>query len=509
LSVGTVLPAHGFLASLAASLDVPPSRYDEAEKRYKSVGEWLGRDDSTLKDLSPDVYVQGSFRLGTPIPPISEGEHYDIDLVCELDASKTTLTQSDLKSMLGVEIGLYAKAHRMTRPEEGRRCWTLQYADGAQFHLDALPAIPDGNRVETLLLERGLDASWASTAIAITDVDHPRYSYRCDDWPHSNPRGYTNWFRSRMKDVFERQREAMALQERASVEEIPSYRVKTPLQQAVQILKRHRDMMFVTDPDDKPISVIITTLAGLAYRSESEVGFALDAILAKMDDYIEYRRGVAWIANPTDAAENFADRWSTNPSRRMRFYDWLAAARRDLSQLTRESNRERLGALGSAMFGERASNAAVSAMGRPATAKLLLERFVPTFRASHRKVAPWPRVRGGEVSIETAMMGRLGFRPQRVYSDGSPLPKNASLTFKASTDIPQPFEVFWQVVNTGAEAAAVNGGLRGGFDKGTVDRGSIVRRESTEYTGTHSIECFIVKSDYLVARSGPFIVNVA
>jgi hypothetical protein len=36
--------------------------------------------------------------------------------------------------------------------------------------------------------------------------------------------------------------------------------VKTPLQQAVQILKRHRDMMFADDPEHKPISVIITTL---------------------------------------------------------------------------------------------------------------------------------------------------------------------------------------------------------------------------------------------------------
>ena len=64
------------------------------------------------------------------------------------------------------------------------------------------------------------------------------------------------------------------------------------------------------------------------------------------------------------------------------------------------------------------------------------------------------------------------------------------------------------MVNSGAEAAQANG-LRGGFDVGSVDRGAIVRREGTEYAGAHTIECFIVKDRHLVARSGPFIVNIA
>ena len=31
----------------------------------------------------------------------------------------------------------------MKEPEEGRRCWTQDYADGAQFHMDTLPALSD------------------------------------------------------------------------------------------------------------------------------------------------------------------------------------------------------------------------------------------------------------------------------------------------------------------------------------------------------------------------------
>ena len=64
------------MEGLAKDIDVPPSLYEEANSRYLSVGNWLGRPTSTLLKYSPDVYVQGSFRLGTPIKPSNDNEHY-------------------------------------------------------------------------------------------------------------------------------------------------------------------------------------------------------------------------------------------------------------------------------------------------------------------------------------------------------------------------------------------------------------------------------------------------
>ena len=82
--------------------------------------------------------TQGSFRLGTAIKPLNESEDYDVDSVCEFKSlGKTKLSQEQVKAKLGVEVKAYAKAQGMTNPvDEGRRCWKLQYADGAQFHLD-------------------------------------------------------------------------------------------------------------------------------------------------------------------------------------------------------------------------------------------------------------------------------------------------------------------------------------------------------------------------------------
>lgn len=282
------VPKHieELLEDLAESLQISPSRYEAAERSYASVGEWLQRDASILRDADPQIYSQGSFRLGTAIRPISEAEDYDVDLVCELSLSKSRLTQENLKLALSQELEAYAKAHGMDLPEEGRRCWTLNYADGAQFHLDTLAAIPDGARKRLLLEQRGLSTKWSESAIAITDRDHPLFLQVTNDWPHSNPKGYSNWFRSRMAVVFEARKRLLAMEERASVEDIPDHKVRTPLQNAIQILKRHRENMFARRSDDKPISIIITTLAAHAYQQESTIGGALYSILEHMDSFI-------------------------------------------------------------------------------------------------------------------------------------------------------------------------------------------------------------------------------
>ena len=66
--------------------------------------------------------------------------------------------------------------------------------------------------------------------------------------------------------------------------------------------------------------------------------------------------------------------------------------------------------------------------------------------------------------------------------------------------------VYWQVVNTGPEASAVKGGLRGGFDRS--NSGPKGRHEETEYVGAHSIQCYVVKGTVCVAKSDPFFVFI-
>jgi hypothetical protein len=89
--------------------------------------------------------------------------------------------------------------------------------------------------------------------------------------------------------------------------------------------------MFEEAPDSAPISVIITTLAAMAYQGESDVASALERILNDMHLYV--RTTVPRVPNPVNPAEDFADKW-TDPNYahhqlEKNFWNWLEAAQRD------------------------------------------------------------------------------------------------------------------------------------------------------------------------------------
>src|SRR3954462_2188812 len=96
--------AEETLEDLADSLAVPESTYEKAAGSYNSLGDFLDRPNSTIRQFAPQVHVQGSFGLGTVVPPVSDAEDYDVDAVCEFRRlTKSETTQQNLKHMLGFE----------------------------------------------------------------------------------------------------------------------------------------------------------------------------------------------------------------------------------------------------------------------------------------------------------------------------------------------------------------------------------------------------------------------
>jgi hypothetical protein len=507
--------ANQLLDDLAEELEIPGSRYEAAIRSYKSVGEWLRRSASAFAQTHVDVYPQGSFRLGTAIRPVTDKEDYDLDIVCEIFYDKELVTQEWIHRQLGEEMKAYAAAHNMTAPERSNRVWTLQYADGAQFHMDVLPSVPDGSRTQAIMRVSGYQTS-GDASVAITDQNHPNFRLRSPDWPVSNPKGYADWFVSKMRVAWQRRLASLREQASVNVAQIPDYKVKTPLQSAVQILKRHRDMRFKGSPELRPRSIIITTLAAHAYQQESTIPEALVSILRRMDQYIETNGDESRIPNPTNDRENFADAWSTNKDLKDAFYDWLDDARLDFNAAAQELDPVRFTDILAPRMGRRLVEASIarSRLLLGSQQRSLVARatapLVELFDAPHRKPVRWPTPPGGStggVAITSARCDRKGFRPFWFQSDRPPLPKRASLIFEAGTNVAPPYRVYWQIVNTGQQARDARG-LRGGFEEVSVVRGHLKREESTLYTGSHSIECLIVKNNYCVARSGPFVVNI-
>jgi len=231
------------LDATVEELDISPEQYEMAVRRYEDLGRWLV--DLGIGD--PDVYPQGSFRLGTVLRPAAGGD-FDIDLVFLRSVAKESITQNELRAQAGhllrAYIGARGAGNGNPALQERGRCWELVYT-GDRFHMDVLPVIPDPDGDET--------------AVLLSDRD-------LFLWQHSNPIGYADWFWSSMGQAVDAASAQLAATLSRDVDDVPRWRVSTILQRAVQLLKLHRATVFQPNPPDQPAPTLLTPLAPPAYR---------------------------------------------------------------------------------------------------------------------------------------------------------------------------------------------------------------------------------------------------
>ncbi len=314
------------LGHMTDDLDVPQPLHDAAEREYNHLGEWLNWDNLGRRLGKSDVYPQGSLRLGTVVKPVTPNGEFDFDIVYVRNLQKQSVTQEELKTSAKEQLGRYVKCRNerdgsnIELVEKGR-CITLNYPN--QFHMDVLPAIPDPDGHSNSKICCGESLLISDREIRL--------------WLPTNPKAYANWFTERTK-IGATKMAAFAAREGVEVEPIRPPHVPTPLQRSVQLLKRHRDAWYATQrkgglaEENRPISIIITTLAALVYEPAGTLLETVQRILGNMQSGIEEREGVLWVANPVVPAENFAEKWQDNPERAKAFRDWLNTASEDIEK---------------------------------------------------------------------------------------------------------------------------------------------------------------------------------
>jgi len=316
------------LEMMAEDLDISQSQYEDAQNKYNAVGHWLAKPESELARFDPRVFPQGSIRLGTVVKPLGRDE-FDVDLVCEMGISSNA-NHKAVYDVVGRQLRQDKTYQGMLEPKN--RCWRLNYA--GQFHMDILPAIPDTSKLNGCLL--------------VPDRD-------LEVWKPSNPEGYAKWFQSRMEVV------RKTLLEYREVEELPkNHAVKTPLQRAVQILKRHRDIIFENNKDDAPLSIVITTLAAKAYGNEPELFDSLMDIITGMPKHLDQVGQYPAVLNPTNPDENFAEKWIEHPERYNKFINWLTRLENDLYRVLEMRSFKAIQGGLVPMFGEKVAEHGVS-----------------------------------------------------------------------------------------------------------------------------------------------------
>jgi hypothetical protein len=293
------------LGSSIEWLDISDRDYRLMVSRYQAIGVAM---DEYWNDSPTDgeVYPQGSMRLGTVTRNIHKNDDIDIDLVARRDLARTSVTQASFKEDVGAALDLFLKKEPEGQPqlEPGKRCWTLKYPG---FHVDVLPALPGEVR--------------GGTGIIITDTTVCR-------WLPSNPIGFASWFHGVM-----REEHRTLIEKRMAIAAVPEWSIKTTLQRTVQALKRHRDIYFTRHLEDRPASVIITTLAAHAYTGGGSLYDVLRAVTTAMPALVEEQNGTYVVSNPAEPEENFADRWRDHPHRAEQFFKWAERAAADFDGL--------------------------------------------------------------------------------------------------------------------------------------------------------------------------------
>jgi hypothetical protein len=103
------------------------------------------------------------------------------------------------------------------------------------------------------------------------------------------------------------------------------------IEQAIQILKRHRDVVFKDNPEWAPISMIITILAAKSYQGERTVKDAVEHIVDRMPQFVNASK--PRIPNPVNPSEDFADRWAAERRYEENFWVWHTTVKAKLANL--------------------------------------------------------------------------------------------------------------------------------------------------------------------------------
>ena len=298
--------------AFAEELNITNTMFENAERAYNALGDYI-KVNNTEWDVN--LVPQGSFALGTVVKPVLTDGQYDVDLIVRV--TSPVMRAETLRKRIYLMLTSHGRYDG--KIENKKPCIRIQYADSSQFHMDIVSAQP-------------IFADPPKLNLAKYDGES------LYDYEPSNPLGYIEWFKQVMN--YERVREErMRYYAKTDVKEIELPYVRTPLQKAVQILKRHRDV-FSEGRNEKyiPSSIIITTLCGLTYNYQMPyaigTGNVYDALQNMFQGFQQFIKrnsnGDYLLPNPSFTTENFLAKWNDDEIYVNEFTAWINKAAQDI-----------------------------------------------------------------------------------------------------------------------------------------------------------------------------------
>jgi hypothetical protein len=431
------LNAH-FKYFLENTVNLNQSRIDDLDARVDAITSFLEKE-PVFGSILNDVIAQGSYAHKTIIKPV-DGKEFDADVLLHVDEQPGWEPKAYVNELCTAfkGNGTYTSIARVKK-----RCVTVDYHD--DFHIDVVPyfEVASGSHYIT---------NRETNQLELTD-----------------PEAFNAW-----------------LLEKNAI-------TKNHLIEVVRLVKYLRDTKGFAIK-----SVILTTLLGEQINEAkvwADPGFYADMPTAllhavgDLDEYLQANPTIPWIADPSGTGENFGDRWNqagySNFRERVHQYAGsIADAYAEPDEAKSIEGWQNI--FGPAFAAPPTTGSSSARLPAVPTTEQWLERDfgIKTIPTSHT------------LRLSARTQRKKGFRHGELSAQGSRVPKGQKILFKVDRcDVPKPYDVYWKVRNTGAEAAKV-GQLRGEIRK---DAGSLTHEESTRYRGSHWVECYVVKDSYCVA----------
>lgn len=401
------------------------------------------KDHEKYKDIHKDTFLSGSYAKHTSIRPVSGDNKRDVDIivVTNYDSSKNSKTVLEELKDILAEKDIYKNATLQTHSVG---------LEMSGISVDVVPVITDEND-ENLYYIADLNSH---------------------DWTISDPKGHKSW----------------------STEVNTSN--NTEYKPLVKIFKWWRRENCPTSnkyPKGITLEKLIADNLGDSSLSTEDffIGTMQNIISAYKEDYVD--KGVnPVISDPSDKVEDNDLLFGYSLDDFVGFINKLEE-HAELLNSEGVSNNIWKKVLGT----EFPSDTSTTNSNNLASVQKCIT-------SPYRQYPLWPIQRGGAAFISVRVESVSGDIVE-YQSNGEFLEKGCSLHFKALTGMKKPYQVMWQIVNTGFEAQNANC-LRGNFE--ISDDGAFGKRESTAYSGSHSVQCYIIKRGICVARSKEFIINI-
>lgn len=436
---------------LVNKVNLDQTRLDLLEQRVKAIVDYL-KSDPIIGPMYENHIPQGSWAHQTIIKPVGENDEFDADFLLHLEED-LEWSMEPRRYLRELRAAFKRSKIYAEMVEKKNRCVRVVYANDC--HIDVVPFLVKADHFQVIV------------------------NYKGNCFEPTNPQGFTAWMK---------EKDGLA---------------NGNFRRVIRLMKYLRDYKNTFSCP----SIILTTLLGKqiqAVNTElfySDLPTALVAIITRLRAWLELRESMPSIEDPSCPGTTFDHKWNqeqySNFRLQMKSYSTRIAAAYFEPDVYKSLAKWRdVFGDGFQLAKEDLSETPVSRQVQPGRNRAPREEFIED------KGFALELNSGYTAEIQAKVKKKDGFRHGPLRKFQRPLWKNLKLGFSLKTDVPQPYDVYWKVRNRGDEAAKLNQ-LRGELIKGND-----YHKESTQYTGRHYIEVYVVK-DGKVLASDHHEVNIA